>query len=186
VTAFHDDADIAQGSLFRLGKRLLIEARGFIMKLCQYVRKDLVIINFEATDKIHAFRRIASAFREAGLIRDETIAFNSIMAREELMTTAVGKGVAVPHAAVPEIQDMAIAVAILNQELDFQSLDQRPVKLIVMIIVNDQRTDLSLKALAGITRMVSHTDLVERLRGATDPDQVISILQESEGQIIHH
>ena len=156
------------------------------MKLCQYVRKDLIIINFRATDKIDAFRRIATAFKEAGLIRDERIVFKSIMAREELMTTAVGKGLAVPHASVGEMQDMAIAVAILNQELDFQSLDQEPVKLIVMIIANDQRTDLSLKALAGITRMVSHTDLVERLTGATDPDQVLSILQESEGQITHH
>jgi fructose-specific phosphotransferase system IIA component len=156
------------------------------MKLSQYVRNDLIITDLRAKDKADALRRMAAAFREAGLIRDEKVLFESIMTREKVMTTGIGEGLAIPHTFLGEIQDMAIAVAVLGQELDFQSLDQRPVKMIVMIVANDQRPDLSLKALAGITRMVCHTALVRRLAEATDPGEVFSVLQESEGQITHH
>jgi fructose-specific phosphotransferase system IIA component len=156
------------------------------MKLSQYVRNDLIITDLRAKDKADALRRMAAAFKEAGLIRDENVLFESIMTREKLMTTGIGEGLAIPHTFLGEIQDMAIAVAVLGQELDFQSLDQRPVKMIVMIVANDQRPDLSLKALAGITRMVCHTALVRRLAEATDPGEVFSVLQESEGQITHH
>ena len=156
------------------------------MKLTQYVRKDLIITDLRAKDKADALRRMAAAFKKTGLIRDEEILFESIMTREKIMTTGIGEGLAIPHTSLGDIQDMAIAVAVLGQELDFQSLDQRPVRMIVMIVANDQRPDLSLKALAGITRMVCHTALVSRLAGATDPGEVFSLLQESEGQIAHH
>ncbi|MBW2123834.1 MAG: PTS sugar transporter subunit IIA, partial [Deltaproteobacteria bacterium] len=106
--------------------------------------------------------------------------------REKVMTTGIGKGLAVPHAFSEEIEDMAIAVALLSKEVDFQSLDQEPVKVIFMIVANDRRTDLNLKALAGISRMTIHTPLVERLRSARDPGEVLSIIQESEGQVAHH
>jgi mannitol/fructose-specific phosphotransferase system IIA component (Ntr-type) len=102
------------------------------------------------------------------------------------MSTGIGKGLAVAHAASGEMQDIAVAVAILSKELDFQSLDQKPVKVIFMIVVNDQRTDLNLKALAGISRMVNKTALLERLESATNSGEVLNIIQEIEGQIPHH
>ena len=156
------------------------------MKLFQYIKKDLVIPKLRADSKLDAFHRLASAFRDAGLIQDEKRLFKSIMAREKVMTTAVGRGLAVPHGFSGEIQDMAIAVAILSKALDFQSLDQRPVKVIFMIIVNEQRTDLSLKALAGVYRMASHTSLLKRLGSATRSNEVLSIIQETEAEIAHH
>ena len=156
------------------------------MKLSQYVRNDLIITDLRAKDKADALRRMAAAFKKTGLIRDEEILFESIMTREKVMTTGIGEGLAIPHTFLEDIQDMAIAVAVLGHELDFQSLDQRPVKMIVMIVANDQRPDLSLKALAGITRMVGHTALVRRLAEAKDSGEVFSVLQESEGQIAHH
>jgi len=82
--------------------------------------------------------------------------------------------------------NMAIGIAILSQELDFQSLDQRPVRVIMMIVVNDQRTDLSLKALAAVSRMANHTSLPKRLKRVSDSNEVLSIIQEIEGQIAHH
>ncbi len=102
------------------------------------------------------------------------------------MSTGIGGGLAVAHVSSPEMQDMAIGVAILSQELDFQSLDQRPVKVIFMIVVNDQRTDLNLKALAAVSRIASHASLAKRLGLVSDSNKVLSIIQEIEGQIAHH
>lgn len=156
------------------------------MKLFQYVRKELIMTNLKAKDKADALRRMTLAFKDAGLIQNEKKLFRCIMAREKLMTTGIGKGLAVPHAFSGDVQDMAIAVALLSKELDFQSLDQRPVKVIFMIIVNDQKIDLNLKTLAGIARMTSHTPILKRLGLATGSSEVLSIIQESEGQVAHH
>jgi fructose-specific phosphotransferase system IIA component len=156
------------------------------MKLYQYVKKELIITDLKARNKAEALRRMTSAFKDVGLIQDEKGLFRSIMAREEVMTTAVGKGLAVPHGFSKEIRDMAIGVAILGKALDFQSLDQRPVKAIIMIVVNEERADLNLKALAGISRMARHTSLSRRLESAIDQTEVLSIIREAEGQIAHH
>lgn len=156
------------------------------MKLFQHIRKDLIITGLEAKSKAEALLRLTKAFKEAGLIQDEDKLYESVIARDKLMSTGIGKGLAVAHAASGEMQDIAVAVAILSKELDFQSLDQKPVKVIFMIVVNDQRTDLNLKALAGISRMVNKTALLERLESATNSGEVLNIIQEIEGQIPHH
>jgi len=156
------------------------------MKLFQHIRKDLILTKLKAKNKADALRRMILAFKDAGLIQNEKKLFKSIIAREKLMSTGIGEGLAVAHAASPEMQDMAIGIAILSQELDFQSLDQRPVRVIMMIVVNDQRTDLSLKALAAVSRMANHTSLPKRLKRVSDSNEVLSIIQEIEGQIAHH
>ncbi|NIQ39850.1 MAG: PTS transporter subunit EIIA [Proteobacteria bacterium] len=156
------------------------------MRLFQHIRKELIITGLEAKSKADALLRLTQAFKEAGLIQDEKKLYDSVIAREKLMSTGIGKGLAVAHAASGEMQDIAVAVAILSKELDFQSLDQKPVKVIFMIVVNDQRTDLNLKALAGISRMVNKTALLERLESATHSGEVLNIVKEVEGQIPHH
>ncbi|NIO03790.1 MAG: PTS transporter subunit EIIA [Proteobacteria bacterium] len=156
------------------------------MKLFQHIRKDLIITDLKAKNKTDALRQMALAFKDAGLVQNEKKLFKGILAREEVMSTGIGGGLAVAHASSPEMQDMAIGVTILSQELDFQSLDQRPVKVIFMIVVNDQKNDLKLKALAAVSRIARHASLAKRLGLISDSNKVLSIIQEIEGQIAHH
>jgi fructose-specific phosphotransferase system IIA component len=156
------------------------------VKLFHYIQEELVIPALEARNKTDVLHRMTLAFKKAGLIQDEEKLFRNVMAREKVLTTAIGGGLAVPHGFSEEIHDIAIAVATLRKGLNFQSLDKKPVKVIFMVVVNEKRTDLNLKALAAISRMAKHTLLLKRLKLATHADKILSIIRETEGRIAHH
>ncbi len=89
------------------------------MKLTHYIRPDCFIVELPENTREDALRRIVHAVAEKGHIKDEEAVFAKLMERENIQSTAVGNGIAIPHCFIDEVPDLIISVARAPGGLDF-------------------------------------------------------------------
>jgi len=102
------------------------------------------------------------------------------MDRERLGTTGVGSGIAIPHGKLPELDRLYGIFARLEKPVDFQSIDERPVDLIFVLLAPEEAGADHLKALARVSRLLRDQNTCEKLRGTGEVDALSAILTESQ------
>lgn len=113
------------------------------------------IINLEMTDKTTALQRLLDSLAETRAIKERVAAEQAIMSREVLMSTGVGYGIAVPHARLGTVEEFACALGISQNGLNYSSIiDDKPVKLVCMIVGPNGKHDEYLKILAMLMRFL--------------------------------
>lgn len=125
-----------------------------------------VLVNVEARCKRDALSRLAGHAAER-LDLDQSNLLDALMDREQLGTTAIGRGIAIPHAKV-DIGQMWGMLARLSQPVDFDALDDQPVDLMFLLLAPAEATAEHLKALSRIARFVRSEETQRALRGASD------------------
>jgi mannitol/fructose-specific phosphotransferase system IIA component (Ntr-type) len=136
------------------------------MRLSTYLRPELVIGGLEASNRDEALRKIGSFLEEGGFVPSGDEVFQGLRAREESHTTALGEGVAVPHAVVPALEDVLLLVATTAEPLTFGPPESDPVDLLFTLISPPGREAEHIKLLARICRIVRHPGFLESLRNA--------------------
>ncbi len=101
----------------------------------------------------------------------------ALLHREEMGSTAIGGGIALPHARLEGIKRVTLCIGISKEGVDFDSLDGEPVHVIVLLLSNQKEAGLHLKSLAFLARILKDKNFVRRLTTVTTPDEVISLLQ---------
>lgn len=102
--------------------------------------------------------------------------------RENLGSTGIGKGVAIPHAKASKLKDMAAAFGISKQGLDFKSLDGEPTHLFFLLVASGENPGPHLKALAMISRLLDDKFVRERLSTSKTAQEVLNIIKEEENK----
>lgn len=111
---------------------------------------------------------------------DEQAAFQSLFDRERLGSTGVGNGVAIPHGRVPGLERATGAFAVLQEEMDFESLDGKPVRLVFALLVPERATSEHLQLLSQLAGILGNEENRERLLRAGTGDEVYDLFRESE------
>jgi nitrogen PTS system EIIA component len=113
-------------------------------------------------------------------VKDKQIFYNAIIAREKIVSTGIGMGVAIPHAKLDNLNDFFIAIGIQKDKtgLQWQSIDKAPVKLVFMIGGPADRQDMYLKVLSKLTIAIKNQSLRKSLMSATTPQDVINLFVE--------
>ncbi len=119
---------------------------------------------------------LVDLFGNQGKLSDKKAFLAKIREREELVSTGIGFGVAIPHAKLPDFGNFFIAIAVLKHPVGWGALDGAPVRLIFMIGGPDDKQNEYLKILSKLTVVIKDEALREKLLQATTPDQVIQIL----------
>ncbi len=109
---------------------------------------------------------------------DPNAVFQALIERERIGSTGIGEGVAIPHGRMKELKNAIGAFAILDRQVDFDSIDQKPVNIVFALIVPTQATDEHLQLLAQLAKIFSNARAKERLLEASSPDNVCSLFQE--------
>lgn len=99
----------------------------------------------------------------------------ALIARERSVSTGMEAGIAVPHAAVEGLPQMIVGMALMPSGLEFESLDQRPAKLVVMILVPKHEKLAHLTTLSQVARRLSDKGFRDRLLAAPDADAIVSM-----------
>lgn len=137
------------------------------MDLCDLLASDGVISPLQATGKKHALQELATAAAEkTGL--DPREIFNTLLQRERLGSTGLGRGIAVPHVKLPGLPGIVCLFARLEQPIDYESHDNEPVDLVFLLLAPEHAGGDHLKALASISRVVREPSVIEALRAAPD------------------
>lgn len=132
-----------------------------------------VIVGLEASCKRSALEKLALHARDTmGL--DQTGLLDTLLEREQLGTTGIGSGVAVPHARA-ELGQLKGVLARLASPIDFDAIDARPVDLIFLLVAPEAASAEHLKALSRVARLVRAESTQEAMRGATDAASLYAI-----------
>jgi len=149
------------------------------MELSDLLDSGSVVANLRATSKKQALQELA---RKAADVTDldERKVFGVLMDRERLGTTGVGSGIAIPHGKLADLDRLYGIFARLEKPVDFQSIDDRPVDLIFVLLAPEEAGADHLKALARVSRLLRDHDICDKLRATGESDALYAIMTESQ------
>ncbi len=144
------------------------------MGLEEILAPEAVIPNLKARSKREAIAQLADAAHaltgvDAALIRD------TLLERERLGSTGVGRGVAIPHGKIEGLPGVVGVLARLDSPVDFDALDDQPVDLVFLLLAPSHASAAHLKALAKVSRLLRDEKSREALRGAKTAEAMFAI-----------
>ena len=154
------------------------------MKIDEILKKESVIADLVGTNKLEVIKEMTACLKQNNTIKDDQALFATLMEREKLGSTGIGENVAIPHGKSDELTQIIIAFARSLSGIDFESLDQKPVHFVCMVIAPAHSTGQHLKALARISRLFKNQTLREGILKAEDSNAIYSILLEEDSKFI--
>jgi len=145
------------------------------MDLCDLLAPDNIIASLQASSKKHALQELATiAADRTGL--DSREIFNTLLQRERLGSTGLGRGIAIPHVKLEGLKGILCMFARLDEPIEYESHDGEPVDLIFLLLAPSHASGDHLKALASISRVVHQPSTLDALRNAADAAALRSAL----------
>ena len=145
------------------------------MKISDFLSPTQVMIDVKASDKSRLLEKLSTeAAVEAGLAADEVV--REIAKREELGSTGVGNGVALPHARLPSLKAPFALFARLRHGIDFDAIDGEPVDIIVLLLIPEAGDSAKGNALACVARALRDTETLRKVRSAPDREALFSVI----------
>ncbi len=152
------------------------------MKLSDFVIRESIIVDLHATGKEEAIREMVDSLHDAGQLADGDVenVIREILRREELGSTGIGMGVAVPHTRYSSLTRLVGTVALSRRGVDFAALDGEPVNIFFLLVSPQNQPGDHLRALENISRHLKDERFVSFLRQARDRQQVIQVLDDAD------
>lgn len=150
------------------------------MNIISLLHTENVIPNLEAEDKLEVLNKLIDSLQsEVGDEELEAIR-NAVLEREKIMSTGVGKGLAIPHGKAEGINDNHAAFAILKDPIDYEAVDDQPVKIIFLLVGPQSSNSMHIKMLSKISRLMNNTEFRDRLAECETAEQIIETFGEEE------
>jgi PTS system nitrogen regulatory IIA component len=156
------------------------------MKIMEFLSKKAINPDVKSVKKEDVIKELVDALIEAGDIekRHRNKLIEALMARESLGSTAIGQGIAIPHAKSDSVTKLIAAFGLSKKGVDFDSLDGEMVNIFFLLLAPQDSAGPHLKALARISRLLKDKYFRDNLRMCTDDKSVIkTITQEDEKKI---
>ena len=150
------------------------------MHITTLLNERNIVLDLETTSKEELLDNLISLLGRGAKVLDQEKLREAVMEREALATTGVGEGFAIPHAKTDAVTDMVAAFAITREPVDFQSLDDQPVRIIFLLIGVESRVGTFLKILSRARLLMSSASFRKKLLQATSAKKIIEILREEE------
>ena len=152
------------------------------MKFSDFVSREAVRVELTADDKEGAIREITQALVDAGCVAegDYDSIIKHILKREELGSTGIGRGVAVPHTKHASVDKLVGTVAVSAEGIDFDSLDGEKVQLFFLLISPPDRPGDHLRALENVSRQLRDDSFCRFLKQAKSQEEVLLLLDEAD------
>ena len=148
------------------------------MDLGDLISPDAIFPALKAKTKKQALHELAHRAAALTGVVERTI-YDTLLQRENLGSTGVGRGIAIPHGRVPELHKIVSLFARLSEPIEFDSLDREAVDLIFLLLAPEHAGADHLKALARISRLLREPTTIERLRASQDRAAIYSVLTAS-------
>jgi mannitol/fructose-specific phosphotransferase system IIA component (Ntr-type) len=157
-------------------KRSVMEVSFF----SDYLKPAQIIFDLKAKNKVQAIEELLDVLAKEKLIKNKKLILTRIIDREELESTAIGDHVALPHARVDTGGDIAVAVGRSEKGIAFDSIDNKKVHLVILVVWNPALPGLFNHLFAGLARFLRRNEFRERAFKAKDRNELFQILSEIE------
>ncbi len=146
--------------------------------------QDMIILELEAQDRDGALKEMVGFLKKRGKITKEKDLNEKLLQREKLGSTAIGKGVAIPHCKMKVVKTPVLLLAISKKGVNFYSLDGQPSKIFFLVVSSPDNPSLNLQILAAIAHLVRKADsLLKKLISAENIDLILDIIRGEEEKL---
>ncbi len=150
------------------------------MKVSEILTKEFIIAELESSEKESAINELIDLFKNDPRVDDIEKVRRSVLEREKIMSTGVGKGFAIPHGKTDSVKDILAAFGRKKEGIDYDALDGNPVNLIFLLVGKETMISAHIKLLSRISRMMNKDDFRLRLLNARDTEEIMDVFLEEE------
>ena len=148
------------------------------MRLGALTRPELIFADLPAADRPEVLRALADRVAGQGLVKSGAELFQRLWDREQLGSTGIGSGIAIPHCKLQGLAHGVVAVGLVPDGVDFGAADGQPVKVVFLVVSPSGSPAEHLQMLAAISRWARADQHAERLLALRDPAQVYDLLRD--------
>lgn len=151
------------------------------MKLHNLLTREMIIEELDSCDREGVLKEMVNFLKKKKRIAKEKELYGKLLQREELGSTAIGAGVAIPHCKMKGVKNPIVLMAISKKNVDFQSLDGEPSNIFFLVISSPDNPSLNLQILAAIASLVRKSEsLLKKIMSAGSISTVLEIIREEE------
>jgi PTS system nitrogen regulatory IIA component len=154
------------------------------MKIVELIRREMIVPTLEAREKRAILEELAAhvAAHVPGARIDRATLSRVLIDREQLASTAIGEGVAIPHGKLSAVTEIVACLGRAQGGVDFESMDGQPTYLFFVLVAPENSTGAHLKALARISRVFKDAEFRRRLLDAPDADAMYQVIAEEDAK----
>ncbi len=150
------------------------------MILTRILKPVCVIVPLKSTDKRSVITELVNVLDANDQLSDKDAALQAVLAREQTKSTGIGSGVAIPHGKSKVVKELVMAIGIAPNPIDFDSVDSKPVSIIILLVSPLDQTGPHIQALAQISRLMLDEDFRNKLQNAHSAQEVCELLSTKE------
>ena len=154
------------------------------MKLTEILKLDKVAIDFKGSTKDEIINEMINMFKGDERVSDIETIRTVVLEREEIMSTGVGSGFAIPHGKTNMVSEMVAGFGLLKNPIDFDSIDGKPVNLIFMLIGQEDSVGQHIKMLSRISRIMNQESVRNKLANASSTEEIFNIFEEEDSKYL--
>jgi PTS system nitrogen regulatory IIA component len=148
------------------------------MALLDLINPEVVKVPLEARTKNEVIRELVETLRDAGRIADLEPVYDAVIARENMGSTGLENGIAVPHAKTRAVRKLTMALGVAPHGVEFQSIDGKPSKLFFLLLAPPDQSGPHIQALAEIARITRSQNFCDAIVSAPSAEAVVGLFGE--------
>lgn len=150
------------------------------MLLSELLTEDRVRVPLGGRTKREVLRELVEMVAAGQSGAEAQAIFDAVSEREQVLSTGIGEGIAIPHGKTPSVDQLVLAAGVAPVAVDFDALDGRPVQIFFLLVGPESASGAHVKALSRISRLLRRDALRRRLLAASTPHDFLQIVRESE------
>lgn len=150
------------------------------MKICDILEEKYVDPNLSGTTKEEIINKMIDLISQSPKVLEKEKVRTAIFEREKIMSTGVGNGFAIPHGKTDGVADVVAAFALTAQPIDYQSLDDKPVRLVFLLVGKDSMVGPHIKLLSRISRLMNKEEFRSKLLQSKTAREIIEAFRSEE------
>ncbi len=150
------------------------------MILTQILQPNCICAPLTSKNKEAAIEELVNSLAAAGQVKDAGVALEAVLEREQTRSTGIGSGIAIPHGKCTAVKELVMAVGIAKEPIEFGSIDNKPVIIMVLLVSPPDKTGPHIQALARISRLLLDEQFKAKLEKAGSPEEVYELISSKE------
>src|SRR6266705_2556404 len=150
------------------------------MKISDILEEKLIRTNLPGLSKEEIINQMVDIVGQSSKVLDREKVRTAILDREKIMSTGVGNGFAIPHGKTEAVSDIVAAFGVTAEPINYQSLDEKPVRLVFLLVGKDNLVGPHIKLLSRISRLMNKEEFRKRLTELKTPQEILETFKKEE------
>ena len=152
------------------------------MILTKILHPNCVKVPVENSEKEAVITELVDLLDSNGLFTNRDVALEAVLTRERSQSTGTGAGIAIPHGKCNAVRELVMAIGIAHEPIEFESIDGKPVKILILLVSPSNQTGTHIQALAMISRLMLNEKFKSKLENVSSADEVYELFYNEEHQ----